>query len=194
LPRADSAEFEALSLEAFGQVRGFPLHDVWRVELEDAAGCTIPELRRLITARRARGLNPLVRSLFGLRSFLGKVFGLEATPDDGPAREVLERIPARLAEASTIPTGTLDGPFQALYVLPNEAAYQVLNATVHAIIVVALTDNGSSRRLYWATYVKPVGRITSLYMGLIDPFRRWIVYPGLESWLRRAVNRGAVPG
>ena len=37
-------------------------------------------------------------------------------------------------------------------------------------------------------YVKPVGWLTPLYMALIDPFRRWIVYPALirrtqAAWL-----------
>src|SRR2546425_8864317 len=38
-------------------------------------------------------------------------------------------------------------------------------------------------------YVKPVTRLTPLYMALIDPFRRFIVYPAIgrriqRDWLR----------
>jgi hypothetical protein len=33
--------------------------------------------------------------------------------------------------------------------------------------------------LYWAIYVKPVGRLTPVYLALIDPFRRFVVYPAL---------------
>ena len=82
--------------------------------------------------------------------------------------------------------GTPEGPFQTLYALPDEAAYQALNATVHAILIVAVVRSVSGSRFFWATYVKPVGRITALYMRVIDPFRRWVVYPGLESWLKRS--------
>ena len=85
-----------------------------------------------------------------------------------------------------MPPGTPEGPFQTLYSLPGEAAYQALNATVHAILIVAVVKSVSGYRFFWATYVKPVGRITALYMRIIDPFRRLVVYPGLESWLKRA--------
>jgi hypothetical protein len=98
---------------------------------------------------------------------------------------VLDAVPARLANASLVPPGTPEGPFQTLYVLPTEAAYQVLNATVHAILILAVVKSVKGHRFFWATYVKPVGRITSFYMRIIDPFRRVVVYPGLESWLKR---------
>ena len=46
-------------------------------------------------------------------------------------------------------------------------------------------DSEDGQRLYWATYVRPVGRITNLHMTIIDPFRRRVVDPGLERWLVR---------
>ncbi len=186
MPRVDPTEYESLSLEAFQLVQGFDLHDVWLVELEGSTSCTVQDLRSLITPERFRSLNPVVRALFFIRSALGRIFRLDSASSDGPARRVVERVPARLANASLVPPGTPEGPFQTLYTLPAEAAYQVLNATVHAILIVAVTQSVSGHRFFWATYLKPVGRITSLYMRVIDPFRRAIVYPGLESWLKRA--------
>jgi hypothetical protein len=62
---------------------------------------------------------------------------------------------------------------------------EAVNATVHAFWVQALTRAFGGYRLYWAIYVKPVGWITKTYMALIDPFRRWIVYPQLLSQTRR---------
>ena len=63
------------------------------------------------------------------------------------------------------------------------------NATVHAFLVLALSSRPDGHMLYWAIYVKPVGALTGLYMALIDPFRRWIVYPALiaemqDAWAR----------
>ena len=167
-------------------VRGFPLHDVWLVELEDAPSCTLQDLRGLMTTENFRSLNPVVRGLFALRSILGRIFRLDEIPADESARGLIESVPAGLAEASLVPPGTPEGPFQTIYALPNEAAYQALNATVHAILSVAVIRSGSGYRFFWATYVKPVGRITSFYMRIIDPFRRIVVYPGLEAWLKRA--------
>jgi len=192
LPRVDPGEYESLPLEAFRVVEGFVLHDVWLVELEGTAKCTVQDVRNLVTPERLGALSPVVRALFRFRSLLGRAFRLDSATGNVPARHLVERVPARLAGASRVDPGTWEGPFQALYVLPGEAAYQVLNATVHAIVVVALTGSAEGPRLFWATYVRPVGRITSIYMRVIDPFRRWVVYPGLESWLKRAwsENRG----
>lgn len=186
MPRVEPAEFESLPLEAFRFIQGFALHDVWLVELEGAESCTVPGLRRLVSPERLRTLNPIVRTLFFCRSVLGRLFDLDTTSDEVLTRRPLEHVPSRLSTASAVPPGTPAGPFQTLYLLPDEAAYQVVNATVHAILVVAVTASGSGHRFFWATYVKPVGRITSFYLRVIDPFRRIIVYPGLESWLKRA--------
>jgi hypothetical protein len=76
-----------------------------------------------------------------------------------------------------------------VYRFDNEVLLEVVNATVHAFSAQALTRAFGGYRLYWAIYVKPVGWITRIYMALIDPFRRWIVYPQLLSrtrtdWLR----------
>ena len=186
MPRVDPAEYESLPLQAFQFVSGFPLHDVWLVELEDAPTCTLQDLRGLMTPENLRSLNPAARSLFFLRSVLGRIFRLDSTAGDESARGLIERVPGPLADASLVRPGTPEGPFRALYVLPTEAAYQVLNATVHAILSVAVVRSASGHRFFWATYVKPVGPITSVYMRVIDPFRRTVVYPGLESWLKGA--------
>ena len=47
--------------------------------------------------------------------------------------------------------------------------------------------------LYLAVHVLPVGRWTRPYMMLIDPFRRWLVYPAMlrgihQAWLAHAAN------
>jgi hypothetical protein len=41
-------------------------------------------------------------------------------------------------------------------------------------------------RLYWAVYVKPASWLTPVYMALIEPFRRLIVYPAMLARVRRA--------
>lgn len=186
MPLVEPGEYESLPLEALRLVQGFALHDVWLIELEGTGSCTVQDVRRLIVPERRRDLSPIVRALFFLRSVLGRTFHLDSKPSDDLTRPMHERVPSRLANASVVPPGTREGPFETLYVLPNEAAYQVLNVTVHALVIVALVSSAAGHRFFWATYVKPVGRITTLYMRLIDPFRRIVVYPGLESWLKRA--------
>jgi hypothetical protein len=60
---------------------------------------------------------------------------------------------------------------------------------VHAFSVFALLERSSGYRLFWAIYVRPVGRITSWYMRLIDPFRRVLIYPAVLRYVRAAWER-----
>jgi hypothetical protein len=62
---------------------------------------------------------------------------------------------------------------------------------VHAFTVFALLEGSSGYRLYWAVYVQPLGRITGLYMALIDPFRRFIIYPAVLRHIRSAWADGS---
>lgn len=184
MPRVDPAEFESLPLKVFQLVPGFPLHDVWLVELDDSPECSLQDLRGLMQSASRRSLNPIVRGLFSFRSLLGRVLRLDTAPADRSG--IVDSVPEELVATSLVAPGTPEGPFQTLYASPTEAAYQALNATVHAILIVTVVRRESGYRFFWATYVKPVGRITALYMRVIDPFRRLVVYPGLENWLKRS--------
>jgi hypothetical protein len=70
---------------------------------------------------------------------------------------------------------------------PPDASY--VNATVHAFVALALTPSPGGYTLYLAIYVKPVTRFTTLYMALIDPFRRLIVYPALGRQAQQRWSR-----
>jgi hypothetical protein len=86
--------------------------------------------------------------------------------------------------------GSRDGPFVVLYVHAMEAASEIRNATVHGVLVWALEPAPGGYQLFWAIHVLPVSMWTKPYLALIDPFRRWVVYPALlrrihESWTQR---------
>jgi hypothetical protein len=60
---------------------------------------------------------------------------------------------------------------------------------VHGFMALALVPRPEGYTLYMAIYVSPVSRLTPFYMALIEPFRRFMVYPALgrdaqRSWLR----------
>jgi hypothetical protein len=50
----------------------------------------------------------------------------------------------------------------------------------------ALRRGDGGYRLYWAVYVAPVSRFSPIYMAMIEPFRRFVVYPSILGRLRRA--------
>ena len=90
---------------------------------------------------------------------------------------------------SQVPPGARDGPFRVLYVFGDEALSELRNATVHAFLALALRRRPEGYTLYLAVYVKPVTRLTPLYMTLIDPFRRFIVYPAIGRRIQDAWSR-----
>jgi hypothetical protein len=76
-----------------------------------------------------------------------------------------------------------------LYVFANEALGELRNATVHGFMALALTPRPGGYTLYIAIYVNPVSRLTAFYMALIEPFRRFIVYPALCRDAQRGWSR-----
>jgi hypothetical protein len=178
--RVTAGEYGQLELRAHSLLADVPLHDVWAVDLPGGRPrLTLLELRDLLSAETVTKANPAVRFLFALRAGLGRVFGWDREPPQASRESYLPRLSAEERERSLVAPGTPEGPFQALYVSRREAISEVQNATVHGFSVFALVENPTGYRLYWAIYVRPVGRIGGWYMRLIDPFRRWIIYPAI---------------
>jgi hypothetical protein len=185
--RVNPDEYRRINLRAHSLLDGVPLHDVWAVDLSGGApGRTIVDLRALLSLENVTTTNTAVRFLFGLRAWLGRVFGWDREPPRGSEESFLHRLSAADRKCSLVAPGTPEGPFRVLYVSPQEAISEIQNSTVHAFSVFALLEGSSGYRLYWSIYVRPVGRITGWYMRLIDPFRRAIIYPAALRYLRAA--------
>jgi len=183
LALTDPSEYLNLDLRAHSILHNVPLHDVWRLDLPGGGeGRTAADIRSLALAIQP---SVLVRFLFGIRRLVGRLLGWDrhSSSDEGLLQH---RITEADRARSAVPTGTKDGPFTILYLHPNEGMSEVRNSTVHAALVWVLMQRKEGYRLFWAIYVKPVGRLTAIYMGLITPFRRWIVYPSLLSRLHRS--------
>ena len=188
--RVDPAEFRQLELRCHALLRDVPLHDVWAIPLHDGGpGRTVEEVRALMFGDQRRPPNVAVRALFGLRWWLGRVFRWDDERHDPPGASYVHRLTEADRVQSRIPAGTRDGRFRALYVFPAEALSEIRNATVHGFLALALTHRERGYILYVAIYVKAVSRFTALYMALINPFRRFVVYPAVfrtvqQAWLR----------
>jgi hypothetical protein len=184
---AEPAEYGQLKLRAHELLADVPLHDVWQVELPGGGpDRTIADVRSLMRARSLTQVNPIVRALFGLRLLLGRLLRWDSSIRTPMPKSFLGRLSEQDRMRSLIEPGVADGPFTVLYVYPSEAVSEIRNATVHAFSVLALEERASGYRLFWAIYVAPVGRLTAFYMALIDPFRRFLVYPAVLRLVHRA--------
>ena len=178
--RVKPAVFQRLNLRCHALLSDVPLHDVWAIPLTGGGpGRSVREARAALFGDGVRRLNVAVRGLFALRSILGRAFGWDDERHDVPGVSYVHRLAEGDRSRSQVPPGTREGPFRVLYVFGDEALSELRNATVHAFLALALTPRPGGYTLYLAVYVKPVSRFTTLYMALIDPFRRLVIYPAL---------------
>lgn len=192
--RAAFDDYRALDLRVHEILRQVPLHDVWQVELPGGApGLSLADVRPLLGFERMTSASPAVHVLFRVRGLLGRLLLREpADPTStGDPRSFLPRLSREDLARSVIEPGSSEGPFTVLYAHERESASEIINTTVHAFSVLALQPRSGGYRLFWAIYVESLGWWTSLYIALIDPFRRWIVYPAVLRHLHRSWLLGA---
>ena len=184
-----ASEFRALDLRAHELLSDAPLHDVWRIELRRGGpNLTVSDVLDVFVEVARSGLGPVSRALFGLRSVVGRAFGWDREVADAAARSYLNRLSDDDRARSLEAPGSKRFFWTTLYSFEREGVGEVINRTVHSFLLFALVPSAGGHTLYWATYVKPVSRFTSFYMALIDPFRRWLIYPALIRRIEHTWN------
>jgi len=183
--RVKPIDFQRLNLRCHALLSDVPLHDVWAIPLHGGGpGRSIQDARAILFGDR-RPPNLAVRGLFTLRSALGRAFGWDDERHNPPSASYVNRLTEADRAQSQDAPGTREGGFRVLYGLGEEALSELRNATVHAFVALALTPSPAGYTVYLAIYVKPVSRLTTFYMALIDPFRRLVVYPALGRQLQQ---------
>ena len=131
------------------------------------------------------------RLLFTLREKLGVWFGwddaVNTLPIPGCTETTLRSRLTVTAQSqqrwSGGKTATFGGSaqfaFQEVFRDEREAAFEISNRTVHALVHFSLLPTQANPRM--AVYVKHRGWLGRVYMALIKPFRHFVVYPALLS-------------
>ncbi|PYV99187.1 MAG: hypothetical protein DMG89_08880 [Acidobacteria bacterium] len=189
MPQISTQEFERLPLRVHAFLAGVPLHDVWAIDLpRTRSGITLDELSRTASACLCTP-PPIVRVLLNIRLFVGRLLGW----DREPAATAWETFTRRLTTAdrsrSLAPAGTREGLFRIVYRFENEQLLELINRTAHAAALSALVETANGYRFYFGVYVRSVSRLTPIYMALIDPFRKLVVYPSLLRTVRAKWNK-----
>jgi hypothetical protein len=189
MPQISTQEFERLPLRVHDFLAGVPLHDVWAVDLPRArSGITLDEFLRN-TGTCPFTLPPLARALLNIRLFVGRLVGW----DREPALVAWETFATRITTAdhsrSLAAAGTREGLFRVVYRFENEQLLELINCTAHAAALSALVETANAYRFYFGVYVRSVSRFTPIYMALVDPFRKLVVYPLLLRTIRAKWNK-----
>ena len=189
--RVEPSEFRALRLRAHEFLSDVALHDVWRIRLRGGGeGRTVRDVIDLFVDIESLALGPVARALFAVRRLLGRLFGWDREDPTASTRSYINRLSEEERARSLDEPGTKRGFWTTVYTFDREALGEVLNRTVHAFLLFALEPVPGGYTLYWGIYVKPVNRFTAVYMTLIDPFRRHVIYPALIRRLEEAWRRG----
>jgi hypothetical protein len=163
----------------------FRVEDVWALPTPGGPR-DFPRLVELFASMDAeRSSGPVVRLLFATRWKLGELLGWDDTAVGLGSRvgPLQERMPDDLRDR---PSPNLQLPFTPLYVLDDEAAWEIANQTMHGVMHVGwVPDGNGGHRGQLAVLVKPNGLFGRAYMAAIMPFRHLLVYPPML----RAVGR-----
>jgi len=194
MPQISTDEFEGLPLRVHDFLVGVPLHDVWAIDLpRTRSGITLDEFLRTASACLCQP-STTMRLLVNIRLFVSRLLGWDREPP-GTAWETFA---ARLTTAdrlrSLAPAGTREGFFRVVYRFENEQLLELINRTAHAAALSALVEKEHAYRFYFGVYVRSVSRFTRLYMALIDPFRKLVVYPSLLRSVRSTWNQAVGTG
>lgn len=168
----------------------YRIEDVWALPTPGGPDDFPRLVAQFASGDPSRSGSRAVRSLFALRWKLGRLFGWD-TPDEGVSSPTLrERLPEDLRRRPPGP-GVEGLPFSPLYLLDDEWAAEIANRTMHGVMHLGWVADGSGGcRGQMAVLVKPNGRLGSLYMAAIRPFRHLIVYPQMLRQIGRDWQRG----
>jgi uncharacterized protein DUF2867 len=181
--RVAPEEYLSLELRAHELLRDVPLYDVSVVDLP--GGGNGRSLADALHLQAAAPRSLVERTLYGVRHALGRAFGW----DEGrllPEDSLVYRLSEKDRRDSEIVPGTPNGAFQVVYRFRNEQLSEIRNATVQGYVCIALSPRSSGYRYYFAVYVIPVSWLTRPYLALIEPFRRFLLYPAMLRRLRNA--------
>jgi hypothetical protein len=206
MPQISTHEFERLPLRVHDFLGGVTLHDVWAIDLpRTRSGITLDEFLGTASARSQAGCDccesdrsrkgslltrsPVVRTLLNIRFFVGRLLGWDREPASTAWEPFTTRLTTADRSKSLTPAGTREGLFRVVYHFENEQLLELINRTAHAAALSALVETANAYRFYFGVYVQNVGRFTPVYMALVDPFRKLIVYPSLLRSVRASWNQ-----
>ena len=184
-------EFAARDIPVNHLLADIPLHDVLAVDLE---GPSVPTMDDLAVAfRRFARFQTTPATLFlgTLRGAVGVLLRWDDPRWADPRGSFLSRVAETDRQRSMVQPGRNLGIWRVLYAFPEEGAVETLNGTAHVAVAATICEGPTGARLLLSFRVREVNWTTPLYMRLIDPARRYFLYPSLlkqfaHTWKRES--------
>ena len=141
--------------------------------------------------------NSITGLLFKFRALIGQVFKIDKNVNKLPIPDSLEfNLTDRMTDSERLnhlPKFDIDIrtdnylDFKTVYSFENETLNEISNASEHALMHYSWIKNKDDcYRIQMASYVKHRSKFGPIYIKLIEPFKRKIVYPYLfDEFFRR---------
>ncbi len=191
--RVSAEEFESRDFRVNSLLAHVPIHDVWAIELRGRPRPTLDQLATAFKSGSPVQTTPAMAGLSAVRTAVGMVLGWEDPRWDDAGASFLHLLEEGDRRRSTAEPGTTLGIWRVLYAFPREAVVETLNGTVHLAVAATIGEGPAGTRLFLSFHVQEVNWTTRWYMRLIDPARRFFVYPSLlrqfaHTWEREGRN------
>lgn len=183
--RADG--FRQMPLRAHSLLAGIPLRTLSRIDLPGGRrGMTIAEISAIVGFgdQVEVEVGPVTKALFWLRGMIGRIFHWDDAQDLVGSVSYLPRLSEDERARSLITPGKPQGISRVLYCFEHEYLAEIVNRTVHCFWLLALERTATGYALYLAVYVKKLNWFTPIYMALVSPMLKWIIYPSMEKGVR----------
>lgn len=184
--RLDS--FNRIPLKAHQFLSDVPMHSLDFVELKGGEkGMKIDEIYRVMSLNQAEEFKFgfITKTLFDLRGLIGRILKWDDVPELINKHSWISRLSEEEREKSLIESGKVEGINTILYCYENEILFEIINRTVHCFWVLASEEQVDGYDLYIAVYVKKINWRTPIYMALVSPMLKWIIYPAIKKTLKR---------
>lgn len=186
--KVNKNNFDRLPLNVHRFLSGVPLHSLDFIELKGGRkGMMMDEIYRITQLNQAEEIEFgfATTSLFWLRGLIGKILRWDDVPELINAHSWLSRLTEDEREKSTIPSGKIESINTILYCYKNEILFEIINRTVHCFWVLASEEESAGYNLYIAVYVRKLNWQTPIYMTLVSPLLKWIIYPSIKKSIER---------
>jgi hypothetical protein len=167
---------------------GVPLRTLERVELPGGReGMTIEEISGVVGfgGEVEMGVGPVTQALFRLRTLIGRILRWDEAKELVELVSFISRLNEEDRARSHIVPGKPAGISRIMYQFENETLGEIINRTVHCFWLMATERTASGYILWFAVYVKKLNWFTPVYMALISPLLKWIIYPAMLRGVRR---------
>jgi Protein of unknown function (DUF2867) len=185
-------KFNDIPLKAHDFLNCVPMHSLDFIELKGGRrGMKMDEIYRITRLNQTEEFKPksITGVLFWLRGLIGKIMGWDDVPELVNKTSWISQLTEEEREKSLIPTGKTESISTIFYCFKNEILFEIINRTVHCFWILASVEKSDGYDLYVAIYVKKLNWRTPIYMTLISPMLKWVIYPAMKRSIQENWNK-----